>query len=218
MKRAANSLDNESSSKRVKVVKTDRINHATDCSDPHCEGCDVGEVELTFTNEDGSAAETPSALELFHMAMDEAASEGSKSNENGMAKKIFDLALEAYEKEKDEDPLGYAQCLIEFGRYFDVIESVKEGVDILRGLEKNAKKEESSVSTSELYISKGRGILVQLQIERAKRIEIFEEIRQENSDEDDIEPAVLKKLEVTKPEMKLIDEAILSFDKVNMKL
>lgn len=217
MKRAANTLDNESTSKRVKVVKKDRINHATDCSDPQCEGCDVGEVELAFTNEDGSAANTPSALELFHMAMDEAASEGSKSNENGMAKKLFDLALEEYEKEKDQDPLGYAQCLIEFGRYFDVIESVKEGVDNIRGLEKSSKKEESSIPTNELYIAKGRGILVQLNIERAKRIEIFEEVREENSDEDDeIDPAVLKKLEVTKEEKKLINEAIQSFDKVNV--
>ncbi|KAJ2961589.1 hypothetical protein NQZ79_g3132 [Umbelopsis isabellina] len=215
MKRAANTLDNEGTSKRVKVVKKDRINHATDCSDPQCEGCDVGEVELAFTNEDGSAAETPSALELFHMAMDEAATEGSKSDENGMAKKIFDLALEAYETEKNQDPLGYAQCLIEFGRYFDVIESVKEGVDNLRGLEKSSKKEESVVPMNELYIAKGRGILVQLNIERAKRIEIFEEIRDENSDEDDeIDPTVLKKLEVTKEEKKLINEAIQAFDKV----
>ena len=214
MKRTAISVANDSSSKRLKIVKKDSNDHAPDCSDPQCEGCDVGEVELTFTAEDGSPVEKPSALELFHMAMNEAASEGSKSNENGMAKRLFDLALEAYDKEKEHDQLGYSQCLIEFGRYFDVLESVKEGVDILRSLENSIL--ESKYSKSVVYIAKGRGILVQLHLERAKRIELFEEITKRSDDDEDeeIEPAVLKKLEVTKSERKLIDEAIQCFDKV----
>ncbi|KAG2181899.1 hypothetical protein INT44_008715 [Umbelopsis vinacea] len=217
MKRTVESLVNESgSSKRIKVVKSDSQNHAPDCSDPDCDGCDVGEVELTFTNEDGTPADKPTALELFRMAMSEAASEGSKANENGMAKRIFDMALEAYDKEKDQDQLGYAQCLIEFGRYFDVLESVKEGVEVLRGLEKSNGVEGSKITKTELYIAKGRGILVQLQMERAKKIEIFEEINGENeSDEDEeIDPSLLKKLEVSKQERKLVDEAVKCFDMV----
>ncbi|KAH8548797.1 hypothetical protein BGW37DRAFT_522988 [Umbelopsis sp. PMI_123] len=215
MKRAVESFVNDSSSsKRVKVVKSDSQNHAPDCSDPDCDGCDVGEIELTFTNEDGTPADKPTALELFRMAMSEAASEGSKVNENGMAKRIFDMALEAYDKEKDQDQFGYSQCLIEFGRYFDVLESVKEGVEILRGLEKSTISEGSRFSKKDIYIAKGRGLLVQLQMERAKKIETFEEINGENdSDEDEeIDPSLLKKLEVSKQEKKLVDEAIACFD------
>ena len=216
MKRNADSVVNESgSSKRIKVVKPENNNHAPECSDPNCDGCDVGEIELTFTNDDGSPAAKPAALELFHMAMNEAASEGSKSNENGMAKRLFDMALEAYDKEKEQDQFGYAQCLIEFGRYFDVLESVKEGVDILRSLEMSTTADVSKFTQNDLYTTKGRGILVQLQFERAMKIEVFEEANQENDSEDDeIEPAVLKKLEVTKQEQKLVNEAIKAFDKV----
>lgn len=216
MKRTADSLVNDSSSsKRLKVVKPENINHAPDCSDPDCDGCDVGEIELTFTNEDGSPVTKPAALELFQMAMNEAASEGSKSNENSMAKRLFDMALEAYDTEKEQDQFGYAQCLIEFGRYFNVLESVKEGVDILRSLERSSSTE-SNYTQNDVHVTKGRGILVQLHMERTKRIEIFEEVNRDNdSDDEEVDPAVLKKLEVTKQEQKLVNEAIKSFDKVS---
>lgn len=73
----------------------------------------------------------------------------------------------------------------------------------------------SKFTQNDLYTTKGRGILVQLQFERAMKIEVFEEANQENDSEDDeIEPAVLKKLEVTKQEQKLVNEAIKAFDKV----
>ncbi|KAG0251390.1 hypothetical protein DFQ27_008782, partial [Actinomortierella ambigua] len=129
--------------------------HAQDCADPSCEGCADGELEIQFDHE-------PTALELFQMARDEAAKEGryrrpstadddeaaqeEKEDEHSkkMAKKLFDLALEAFEKlekardalpkdqrdtrEQIEERIQHAACEVAVGQYMPAVAMVEEGL------------------------------------------------------------------------------------------
>lgn len=60
-----------SSSKRQKIRNASA--HHNSCKDDSCEGCSSGEVEICFTGEPGSGPEaaTPSAADLYRMALEE---------------------------------------------------------------------------------------------------------------------------------------------------
>lgn len=158
-------------SKKIKLSDQ----HAPNCDDPSCRGCDVGEIEVTFTSEDGKEKITLTPIELFQVALEESSKE---EHDFGVVKRLFDLALEGFEsllskekekvreesvKERDkrkreveekwenkgkkrefeEDTTTtsseqtryqYALCCIAFGSYLPLIEQIKKGVDILKGI------------------------------------------------------------------------------------
>ncbi|KAK3825831.1 MAG: hypothetical protein J3Q66DRAFT_110205 [Benniella sp.] len=114
LKRKASSLESDtqagtgadSSQQPPKESKRARRDlHADDCEDDDCEGCAEGEIVLQFDT-------TPSAIELFQMAREEASKpstsflDGSGSEHGGggggrglsrMAKALFDKAIEEFE-------------------------------------------------------------------------------------------------------------------------
>lgn len=116
LKRKASSLESDTqagtgsdnSSQPPKDPKRARQDlHADDCEDEDCEGCAEGEIVLQFDT-------TPSAVELFQMALEEASKpstssldgsgSGSGSEQHGgrrglsrMAKALFDKAIEEFE-------------------------------------------------------------------------------------------------------------------------
>ncbi|KAG0327132.1 hypothetical protein BG000_001090 [Podila horticola] len=117
------------------------IDHAPDCDDPSCPGCGEGELELQF---DGK----PSALELFSLAREEASKESLSTHGTGAAKKLFDLAIEAFEEleksnahlEMGDDPASevakslletkvqHAACVAAVGNYMPSLAMVQDGV------------------------------------------------------------------------------------------
>ncbi|KAF9310991.1 hypothetical protein BG006_004653, partial [Podila minutissima] len=117
------------------------IDHAPDCDDPSCPGCGEGELELQF---DGK----PSALELFSLAREEASKESLSTHGTGAAKKLFDLAIEAFEEleksnahlEMGDDPasevaktlletkIQHAACVVAVGNYMPSLAMDQDGV------------------------------------------------------------------------------------------
>ncbi|RUS17253.1 hypothetical protein BC937DRAFT_90212 [Endogone sp. FLAS-F59071] len=136
-------------SQPTKKLKTNTLDsrpgdHLSDCTDPTCTGCAAGEIELTFLAEDGTTTTQPPApTRLLHMALEEASLELPSQHGIGMAKRLFDLAIEGFEslkKEAETEPqavetrYAHATCLVEFGRYLPVEESAKEGVQLFQAI------------------------------------------------------------------------------------
>ncbi|KAG0031992.1 hypothetical protein BGZ81_000162 [Podila clonocystis] len=123
------------------TITKDAIDHAPDCDDASCPGCGEGELELQF---DGK----PSALELFSLAREEASKESLSTHGTGAAKKLFDLAIEAFEEleksnahlEMGDDPASevartlletkvqHAACVVAVGNYMPSLAMVQDGV------------------------------------------------------------------------------------------
>lgn len=182
--------------------------HAVDCADKSCQGCDVGEVEISFVRKDaeGQPIDTePSAQELLAMAIDEAGNDRNNDNDdenNGIARRLFDMAIAKYQKDEPENRVGYATCLIELGKAIAVQESISEGLEILRGeLKKN---------NTEDILLKLAGAAISLATSIRKEQDAYFEKQQQEIDEDD-EVALgelLEKQEVSKQEVKLYKEAL----------
>ncbi|KAG1472944.1 hypothetical protein G6F56_001239 [Rhizopus delemar] len=188
------------SSKRSKTE-----GHAPDCSGDDCLGCDVGEVEISFTSntDDGEIEEAqPNAQELVILAIDE-----SKKRDNEMAHRLFDLALEKFQEEEPENRVGYANCLVELGKAIKVEESIKEGLDILRGELKKAS------DSPELKLRLAYSSMVLANYLRKQKGDIFARqeaaFEQEDGDIDEVAyEELLSKQGVTKEEIALYKEAI----------
>lgn len=148
-KRTESDLTPAATFQPTKKLKTNTLDsrpgdHLSDCTDPTCTGCAAGEIELTFLAEDGTTTTQPPApIRLLHMALEEASLELSSQHGIGMAKRLFDLAIEGFEnlkKEAETEPqavetrYSHATCLVEFGRYLPVEESAKEGVQLLQAI------------------------------------------------------------------------------------
>lgn len=216
-KRAANDEAQSSlQAKRVKRTQTD--GHATGCSDPECDGCDVGEIEISFVKKNSQGQEepaTPSARELLAMAIEEAADSGSnceddnKSGEKSeLVKRLFGMALEQFKEKEPEDRLGYAICLVELGKAVSVEESIREGLDILRLLN----KKEPSLET---MLCLARAAFALATFLRTRQNQWFKDERQELDEEDEKEYAqLLKKHKVSKEEIKLCKEGLEAAGKV----
>ncbi|KAI8144051.1 hypothetical protein BJV82DRAFT_667891 [Fennellomyces sp. T-0311] len=201
--------DDEGHSFRAKRVRsTKKDGHVADCNDPECEGCDVGEVEFSFVRKDENGNDQtfkPTAHDLLSMAVAEAETD----QDNDMIRRLFDMALEMFEKAEPEDRTGYATCLIELGRAVGVEESLREGLDILRGM---SKKEDASAFTTEHWLHVARAALGLLLIIRKRFNVAFEEFLEEQEDEVPSNEQ-LKKYSLKREEINLYKEALNAVEK-----
>lgn len=205
MSKRANQDPLTSENKRTRVNEEA---HAADCTDELCKGCDVGEVEIAFVRKDaeGNPIDTePSAKELLAMAIEEASNDANNDNDdenNGIARRLFDLAIEKYQKEEPENRVDYATCLVELGKAIAVQESISEGLEILRG---EAKKNNTEYVAFKLAIASAA-----YAISIRKEQNAYFEKQQDELDEDD-EVALgelLEKQEVGKKELELYKDAL----------
>jgi tetratricopeptide (TPR) repeat protein len=206
-KRANENQDPVVESKRSRSTKE---SHAPDCTDSLCQGCDVGEVEISFVRKDanGQPIDTePSAQELLAMAIDEAANDNNEDESNGMASRLFDMAIEKYQKDEPDNRVGYATCLVELGRAIQVEESISEGLEILRGEIKKQPKNKD-------VLLKLAGAAIALATSKRKNQDAYfekQEAELEGSDGEMDEVAygeLLQKQELSKDDIKLYKEAI----------
>ena len=202
--------------KRIRSAEKD--GHVSDCSDPECEGCDVGEVEISFVRNDENGQDQtfqPSAQELLSMALNESNTTTAADQDNEIVRRLFDMALEQFEKtDPKDDRSGYATCLVELGRAIDVEESLREGLDIFRGM---AKKVPSSMKAEHwLTVAKAAtGLLILI---RKKLNSIFEELLEELEDDDESpSEEQLKKYSIKRDELNLYKETLNAIEKVSAK-
>jgi tetratricopeptide (TPR) repeat protein len=193
-----------SESKRAK--STNKHGHAAECSDKLCQGCDVGEVEITFKDTDGQTTTiVPPAQVLLAMAIEEASKDRQNDNDdenNGYARRLFDMAIEKYQKDEPENRVGYAICLIELGRTVAVQESISEGLEILRGEIKKNNNEQVSIELARAAIALAISI-------RKEQDAYFEQQEKELDEDDEIALGeLLEKQQVDKKEIKLYQEAL----------
>jgi hypothetical protein len=182
-----------------------KTNHSPDCQDSDCDGCDVGEVEISFVQ--GDETVQPTAYELLTMAKEE-------QGNTDMARRLFDLALEAFETEQGKTGLGYAQCLVELGRALAVDESIREGYQLYSAVK---------TPTLESQLWHSRAALALARSIRQQKSRSYEELRLdlENSDGEIEDEVALDELvikdQVSKEEQKLYKEAIGLLDKVRFR-
>lgn len=184
--------------------------HVEDCTDPECQGCDVGEIEITFVRKDEHGHEqtaTPSAQELLDMAIAEA-SHASKQRDDHLVRRLFDLALEQYQEKESDNRVGYATCLIELGRAIHVEESLREGLDILRGLNKK-----QSLDDDQQQLLLARAAMDLAIFIRKRQNALYEEML-DSEDEEEPSEELLSKQKVSREEIKLCKEALDAIDKV----
>ncbi|KAF9975605.1 hypothetical protein BGZ73_000671 [Actinomortierella ambigua] len=212
--------------------------HAHDCTDPACEGCADGELEIQFDHE-------PSAFELFQMARDEAAKEGRKSHRGEdegdndedeeeeeeektkkMAKKLFDLAMEAFGKleqarnslskeERDsrehvEQRIQHAACEVAVGVYMPALAMVEEGLAKYEQLVKI----EAAAAMASAWVGLG---IARISAARLGRKAILDLLEQDLDDldegTDEYDEAHQKAATIPKKEQELATKAIEAFDK-----
>lgn len=209
-KRQADAEPETSTAVRAKRARSSQKEaHVDDCTDPECQGCDVGEIEIAFVRKDEHGQEqpaTPSAQELLDMAMAEASQK--QQRDDHLVRRLFDLALEQYQENEAENRIGYATCLIELGRAIHVEESLREGLDILRGLN----KQQSLENQQQLLLA--RAAMDLAIFIRKRQNALFEEML--DSDEEEPSEDLLNKQKVSREEIKLCKEALDAIDKVNM--
>lgn len=208
------------SSSLPETKRVRKESHAPDCNDTSCQGCDVGEVEISFVrkDKDGNPIETePSAQELLAMAIDEASdarqSNNDDENNNDMAHRLFDMAIEKYQKNEPENKLGYATCLVELGKALNVEESISEGLEILRG--------EKKKNNNEVFWPLADAAIALASAKRKAQDAYFEQQQQELEGSDgEVTDEVafgelLEKQRVSKIEAKLYKEAIEAANKAS---
>lgn len=205
MSKRANQDPLTSENKRTRVNEEA---HAADCTDELCQGCDVGEVEIAFVRKDaeGNPIDTePSAKELLAMAIEEASNDANNENDdenNGIARRLFDLAIEKYQKEEPENRVDYATCLVELGKAIAVQESISEGLEILRG---EVKKNNTEYVTLKLA-SASAAYAISI---RKEQDAYFEKQQEELDQEDEVALGeLLEKQEVGKKELELYKDAL----------
>jgi hypothetical protein len=145
-------------SKKIRITPS---NHAPTCDDSTCTGCDVSEIEIVFTTEDGQGEIELSPDKLLQLALEEFSKESPQEHGGGIAKRLFDMALEEFdkllkkeekeleskeetvkdkEKEKETRPkvatkqtrYQYATCCVAFGIYLPFIEQIHKGMEIFK--------------------------------------------------------------------------------------
>ncbi|KAF9295747.1 hypothetical protein BGZ74_010668 [Mortierella antarctica] len=174
------------------------IDHAPDCDDPSCPGCGEGELELQF---DGK----PSALELFSLAREEASKESLSTHGTGAAKKLFDLAIEAFEEleksnahlEMGDDPASevaktlletkvqHAACVVAVGNYMPSLAMVQDGVAKYQKLFREHATMAGENSTA--LIGQGIAELSAVRLLRKEALKAAHGDEDEDEDEDDEE-------------------------------
>ncbi|KAI9271507.1 hypothetical protein BDA99DRAFT_556744 [Phascolomyces articulosus] len=200
---------------RTKRIKSGEKNgHVPECNDPECEGCDVGEIEISFTRKDESGKDQtfePSSQELLSMALAESNTTSDQNNNSEIVRRLFDMALEQFEKtDPKDDRSGYATCLVELGRAIDVEESLREGLDIFRGVAKKS----PSLMKGEHWLTVAKSAIGLLQLIRKKLNSAFEELLEELEEDDELpSEEQLKKYSIKREEEKLYKEALDAIEK-----
>ncbi|RUP47884.1 hypothetical protein BC936DRAFT_145209 [Jimgerdemannia flammicorona] len=234
----------ESTSHPNKKPKTNSLasragDHLSDCTDLTCTGCAAGEIELTFLAEDGTTTTQPPPTRLLSMALEEASAELYSQHAVGMAKQLFDLAIEGFEHLKEEAAVdawavetrcAYGTCLVEFGRYLPVQESAKEGVEVFqgvvddfakkargeRGRGKSASEVEAIMSEQSSELDEAVELaraLVGLGKAKLVVVQLQRKAAQEQEPEDEDEEEGRVRLKITKEEKKLYNEALEAVEK-----
>ncbi|ORX55050.1 hypothetical protein DM01DRAFT_1383002 [Hesseltinella vesiculosa] len=186
-----------------------RPNHAGDCDNVDCPGCDEGDMDIVFMGKDSQGNEikiTPSAMELLAMAKEE-------QNNNVLAGRLFDMALEAFEElEQGKSGLGYARCLVELGQQLSVQESLREALELYIA-------DKSPSLHTQLWHTRCAWALAQ-SVRRQKEAS-FEDARQdlENSDDSEIEDQhalleLMQKNQLTRQEIQLYTGALQRADTI----
>ncbi|KAI9476327.1 MAG: hypothetical protein EXX96DRAFT_601946 [Benjaminiella poitrasii] len=197
-----------------KKIRSTKEGHAPDCVDDLCKGCDVGEVEISFIRKDanGNTIDTePDAQELLSMAIEEAVNhkynDKDDNENNDMAHRLFDMAIEKYQKEEPDNRVGYATCLVELGKALKVEESLREGLEVLRGEEKKQKGKKDI-----LFKLAGAAITL-ASLLRKNQDTYFEkreaELKDSDGEMDEVAyEELVQKQQVSREEIKLYKEAI----------
>ncbi|KAI9498179.1 hypothetical protein BDB00DRAFT_784243 [Zychaea mexicana] len=199
--------DAETSINTKRIRSTQKEGHVSDCNDPECEGCDVGEIEISFVHKDkdgNDQTSKPSAHDLLSMAVTEA----DTDQKSEIVRRLFDMALEQFEKIEPEDRAGYATCLVELGRAIDVEESLREALDIFRGIV----KKDASAMTSEHWLTMAKAATGLLILIRKRLNGGFEELLEE-LEEDAPSEEQLRKYSLKREEINLYKEAVNATEK-----
>ncbi|KAG0234747.1 hypothetical protein BGW42_006210 [Actinomortierella wolfii] len=224
--------------KKLKPDSTEqpREGHAQDCTDADCEGCDDGELELKFDQE-------PTAFELLQMARDEAAKEGrskwisdsSASTTDGnngndisttrrMAKKLFDLAIETFEKleqarnalpkdQRDspamiEERIQHAACEVAVGIYMPSLAMVEEGLAKYEQLIKI----DAASSLSSAWVGLAIARISTARLQRKSILDLMEQdLLEVDEGTDEYEEVLQKASTIPTKEHSLVTEAIEAF-------
>ncbi|KAG0203664.1 hypothetical protein BGX28_004108 [Mortierella sp. GBA30] len=216
----------DSKKPRTETTEEHQQQHAEDCEDPDCEGCAEGEIILQFET-------TPSAVELFHMAREETVISNNKATVGStglsrMAKALFDKAIEEFEKlEKEvnaggsinltdgseaaiktlETKVQHAACVVAVGNAMPSFEMLQEGTRMFEELTKKTEQQNGKVLV-------GLGI-AEISQARDLRRQAMKTILLVDEDDED-EPSEEQKEvagRISKPEAKLAEHAIESFNK-----
>ncbi|RUS29379.1 hypothetical protein BC938DRAFT_480729 [Jimgerdemannia flammicorona] len=173
------------------------------------------------------------------MALEEASAELYSQHAVGMAKQLFDLAIEGFEHLKEEAAVdawavetrcAYGTCLVEFGRYLPVQESAKEGVEVFqgvvddfakkargeRGRGKSASEVEAIMSEQSSELDEAVELaraLVGLGKAKLVVVQLQRKAAQEQEPEDEDEEEGRVRLKITKEEKKLYNEALEAVEK-----
>ncbi|CAO3621246.1 unnamed protein product [Cunninghamella echinulata] len=136
-----------------------------------------------------------------------------------IAKQLFDMALEAYEKEDNDQKtgFGYAKCLIELGRALNVPESLQEGYDLFVAIRKGKNSTVFITPVTQLWHT--RAALALALFLRQQKQHIFEERRENLEDSDgEIDEGLLfdlmNKDVVSRQEINLYKEVLSILDEV----
>ncbi|CAG8571066.1 4472_t:CDS:2 [Diversispora eburnea] len=153
--------------------------HAPNCDDSSCRGCDIGEIEVNFTSEDGKEKIKPTPVELFQIALEE--SSKVVEHDIGIVKRLFDLALEVNITSNKQTRHQYALCCIAFGIYLPLVDQIKKGVDILKEIVAE------DADFYEGWMELGRGMFALMCMERKLKSREEEEEQHETDTDDDSE-------------------------------
>ncbi|CAJ0639430.1 16363_t:CDS:2 [Entrophospora sp. SA101] len=192
--------------------KQERQQHAPNCDDINCKGCEIGEIEIVFTggsdNEKGDNGEIElKPYQLFQLAQEEVTATTSKTNGGGgggdngeyneIAKKLFEMALEGFDKlllesklqekkkndggelvvttmmdEIDQIKYQYALCCITFGNYLPIDKEIQKGVDMLKelveGKEGERNEDEKNSEFFESWLALGKGQIYLSKLQSSK--------------------------------------------------
>ena len=149
-------------SKRARFASS---SHVAVCDDSTCTGCDVSEIEVIFTTEDSQEQIELPPDKLLQLALEESSKEPSKEHGGGIAKRLFDMALEEFDKLILKEEQGMEES---------------KGV-ILKSQEKEKKKTRQKVATKQTRYQYASccisfGIYMPLVEQIRKGVEIFKQI------------------------------------------
>ncbi|CAG8480482.1 5189_t:CDS:2 [Paraglomus occultum] len=154
--------------------------HAPNCEDSLCEGCDVGEIEVSFALTDGTTPPGPS--DLFRMAVKESEKENPEEHGGGIVKKLYDMAIGEFDRALGEQE----EIRRKIGKEEDLKGETSDKSKLVKGKEKGREEEYGSYTSllrdyAMCCLSFGKYMPLISYIK--KSIELFEKVIDENNDD-----------------------------------